>query len=86
MLGMERINRFEPKKFMPGDKCTVTNDGDLFMEYDARQFIGAECVFLKITKAGLAQVALCEDESKTYSVPLRNIKTEDNGIILRGDI
>jgi hypothetical protein len=56
-----------------GTPCTVNRDGDLFMEYEAREFIGAKCVIVKRTKSGLIQVALAENKKRVYSVPARNI-------------
>lgn len=56
-----------------GDACTVNSAGDLFMLFEARPFIGAHCVYVKTTKAGLAQVALSADPRRTLSVPLRNV-------------
>lgn len=57
----------------PGDACTVNSSGDLFMLVEARPFIGAPCVYVKTTKAGLAQVALAADTRRTLSVALRNV-------------
>lgn len=62
----------------PGQKCTLNRCGDLFMDYEARTFIGAECVVLKVTKAGLVQVALQDDPKRTYSAPLRNVVVTPN--------
>lgn len=57
-----------------GRPCTVNGEGDLAMNYDARRwFIGAPCVVVKLTKAGLVQVALADDPKRTISVPIRNI-------------
>ena len=56
-----------------GDKCTVNGIGDLFMECEAREFINAKCVVVKITRAGLVQVALRSNQKHTYSVAKRNI-------------
>jgi hypothetical protein len=57
-----------------GDRCTLSSLGDLYVEDEARPFIGAECIFVKVTKAGLAQVALAADPRKTYSAPPRNLE------------
>ena len=59
--------------YIAGAECTVNNDGDLFACYDAREFIDAECVIVKKTRAGLIQVALKNNPKRTYSVPQRNI-------------
>lgn len=57
----------------PGEECTLNRSFDLFMEHEARAFIDARCVVVKRTKAGLVQVSLKSDPSKTYSAPLRNV-------------
>ena len=62
-----------------GADCTLNSDGDLFMIYEARQFIGAPCVAVKRTKAGLVQVALRSDPRSTFSAPLRNVVLTPNG-------
>lgn len=48
----------------PGDHCTVNDAGDLIMDAEAAQFIGEFCVFVKVTKGGLYQVALMADQKK----------------------
>lgn len=60
-------------KHEPGTRCTVNDSGDLYMMREARPFIWADCVIVKVTKGGLVQVALVVDQRKTYSVPGRNI-------------
>jgi len=59
--------------YIAGNECTVNKEGDLFVYYEAREFIGAECVIVKKTRAGLIQVALKDNLKRTYSVPQRNI-------------
>ena len=54
-------------------KCTINTDGDLWMDADAREFIGQVCVVVKTTKSGLIQVALDSNHKKTYSFPKRNV-------------
>lgn len=56
-----------------GTPCTVNLDGDNWMDHDARPFMVKPCIFLKITKGGLYQVALCEDTRKVYSFPKKNV-------------
>lgn len=56
-----------------GTPCTVNKSGDNWMDSDARLFIEKPCIFLKITKAGLYQVALAEDTRKVYSFPKKNV-------------
>ncbi len=56
-----------------GTPCTVNMDGDLWFEMESREFIGAECIIVKRTKAGLIQVALKNNEKKVYSVSQGNI-------------
>lgn len=56
-----------------GDLCTVNDSRDLYMEYEARPFIGQRCVFIKVTKGGLMQVALESDSRKIRSFPKRNV-------------
>ena len=60
-------------KFEPGDRVTLNRLGDLWMDADSRPFIGAECQVLKVTKAGLIQVALSSDTRKTYSAAKSNV-------------
>jgi hypothetical protein len=60
-------------EFPEGLQCTVNGGGDLAMNAEARPFIGAACVVVKMTKAGLAQVALADNPKRTISVPIRNI-------------
>ena len=62
----------------PGTECTLNRGGDLFMVFEARPFIGAPCVVVKRTKAGLVQVALKDDPKSTFSAPLRNIEVTPN--------
>lgn len=57
----------------PGTLCTVNTLGDICMSSEVRPFIRAPCVVIKITKAGLVQIALESNVKLTYSVPLRNI-------------
>lgn len=57
----------------PGTKCTLNAQGDLFFERESHEFIGADCVVVKRTKAGLIMVALENDRKRTYSVPQRNV-------------
>ena len=59
--------------YLEGDKCTVNSIGDLFFDYDSREFIGANCIFLKRTKSGLIQVKLESNPNKKNSFPLKNI-------------
>jgi hypothetical protein len=47
--------------------------GDLMMDGGANFLIGKECVLLKVTKAGLYQVALASDQRRFASVPKRNV-------------
>lgn len=71
------MTKLQDKIFKIGDICRVTGDGDLFCIDEAREFINAECTFIKVTKSGLIHVALTSDKTKKYSVPLRNIRTRD---------
>lgn len=59
--------------YVTGSPCTVNRNGDLYMEYESREFIDAECEIVKKTKAGLIQVALKNNPKRFYSVPQRNI-------------
>ncbi len=58
---------------VPGTRCTLNENGDLFCHHEAREFIGAECVIVKKTKAGLIQVALKRDHKRTFSAPQHNV-------------
>lgn len=60
-------------RFKPGAACTINDLGDLYMEAEARKFIGAECEVIKMTKAGLVQVRLKADPRMVYSAPRRNV-------------
>lgn len=55
----------------PGDRVKVNDNGDLGVNCEARPLIGREVVIVKITKAGLYQVAL--DDGRAYSLPKRNL-------------
>lgn len=67
------MNRYALGQRLEGTPCTVNSKGDLFMIYEARPFIGAECEFVKITKGGLVMVRLKADPKQTISVPQRNV-------------
>lgn len=56
-----------------GDPCSLNSLGDLYMTYEARPFIDAECEFVKITKSGLVMVRLKSDPKQTFSAPRRNV-------------
>ena len=56
-----------------GDPCTVNGAGDLYMVFEARPFIDAECEFVKVTKSGLVMVRLKSDPKQTYSFAKRNV-------------
>lgn len=73
MTGNTRKDHRVPLEWLVGQTCTVNGVGDLFMEYDARPFLGSACVVVKITKSGLIQVALKTDPKMVYSFPKRNI-------------
>lgn len=60
-------------QIVPGLRCTVTRDHDLWFEYEARAFIDQRCVIKKITKAGLVQIMLEDNPKRTYSAPKSNI-------------
>lgn len=62
--------------------CTINRNGDLWMDHDAREFIEKPCKFLKITKAGLYQVALEADERKVYSFPKKNVEFNNKAMKL----
>ncbi len=57
-----------------GQSCTLNGTGDLAMDSEARRLIGQRCVFVRLTKAGLAQVRLESDTKHTVSVPQRNVE------------
>jgi len=59
----------------PGMACTVTGAGDLGLHAEARPYLNALCVVVKVTKAGMVQVAKVYDRKHTISVPPRNIET-----------
>jgi hypothetical protein len=52
--------------------CTVI--GTMGVDPEVRKYVGALCVFVKVTKSGLVQVARVIDRSHTVSVPPSNIK------------
>ena len=56
--------------------CTINNDQDLWVESDARPFIGERCKVIKRTRAGLIQVALVSNPKEVYSFPQRNVDIE----------
>ena len=51
---------------VPGTRCTLNRQDGIFMDFEAREFIGATCVVVKRTKAGLIKVALESDFKRTY--------------------
>jgi hypothetical protein len=53
---MVKVEEVRPLK--EGDLCTVERLGDIWFLSEARPFIEKECIFIKVTKAGLYQVAL----------------------------
>ena len=57
----------------PGTPCIVGPTGDLYMEYDARDFIEVPCEIVQRNKSGKIMVRLVSDPKRTYSVPARNI-------------
>jgi len=59
--------------FSPGKTCVINGLNDLYMDYDARPFIGQECFVIKRTKSGLIQVALRSNIRKMYSFAQKNI-------------
>jgi len=59
--------------FIPGIPCIVNGLNDLYMDFDARPFIGQECFIIKRTKGGLIQVALKSNIKKMHSFAQRNI-------------
>jgi hypothetical protein len=61
------------EEFVAGAECTINGSGDLYMTYEARPFIGAACIIIKRTKAGLIQVQLKADPKMRYSFPERNV-------------
>jgi hypothetical protein len=65
---------------LPGTICTVNTRGDIYMSAEARPFIGARCIVIKITKSGLVQIALESNVNLKYSVPLSNIEFRTNPI------
>lgn len=62
-----------------GDKCTINGYGDLYMEVEARPFIGQPCEIVKITKAGLIMVRLIVNPKMVYSFARRNVDLEVRG-------
>ena len=54
-------------------KCKVNNKGDLFMNFEARPFIGSDCTIIKRTKSGLIQVFLNSNPKIMISVAQQNI-------------
>ena len=69
--GTQKVGMLD--KYQPGRDCTLDRTGDLYCEYESREFIGEPCTIVKRTKAGLIQVALKKDPKKTYSAPQKNI-------------
>jgi hypothetical protein len=63
--------------YKSGTLCTLNELGDLYFNVESRDFIGAPCVIVKRTKAGLIQVALVENPNKTYSAPQRNVEISE---------
>jgi hypothetical protein len=59
--------------YIPGTKCTVNKNGDLFLDSAIRPFFNKDCVIVKRTKSGLIQVALSSNKKCMCSVPARNI-------------
>lgn len=57
----------------PGARCVVNGNVDLYMNSDARPFIGSVCFVVKQTKSGTVQVALADDPKMVLSVPVRNL-------------
>ena len=68
-----KIMATQEYKYKPGKICTVNQDGDLWLIAEAKPFIDKVCVIVKRTKAGLIQVALLNDQRKTFSVGQKNI-------------
>lgn len=63
--------------YEPGTKCTVNGGRDLMFDRFQGSFIDEPCVIVKVTKAGLIQVALESDPKVTTSVPQHNITMTD---------
>ena len=59
--------------FVPGKSCTINTSGDIYMDYDARPFIGSDCHIVKRTKGGRILVALAERPSMQYSFAQKNV-------------
>jgi len=53
--------------------CKVNGRGGLACDGENKIFIGKECEFMKVTKAGLYQVRLVSNNDKITSLPKRNI-------------
>ncbi len=56
-----------------GKLCWISGDGDRFFLVEERPFLYQLCKIIKITRSGLIQVHLFEDEKLRYSFPKRNV-------------
>jgi len=61
------------KELKHGDICTVNLNGDMWCEFESRQFINRSCIFQQINKSGLVMIALKSNPKLVYSVPQSNI-------------
>ena len=59
-----------------GQSVIVNGHRDLFMDFEAREFIGELCVVTGFTKGGLIRVELKSDPSKTISLPKSNLDAD----------
>ena len=50
-----------------GQSVIVNGNGDLFMEYEARKYIGVECVVERITKSGMYLIKHPDGSKKTFA-------------------
>lgn len=78
---MSTADEPRPVEGIVGRSCTINRAGDLYMLSEARPFIGAACVVLKITKSGLVQVSLKENPKMVYSFPKRNVDLAPNAAL-----
>lgn len=59
--------------FVTGADCTVNRSGDIYMTYEARPFIGADCEIVKRTKGGKIMVRLKSNPLQQFSFAQRNV-------------
>ena len=57
--------------------CRIRSTGDLYMDAEARPFLGENCRAIRQTKAGLVQVSLEREPARVYSFALKAIEWLD---------